>query len=70
MQHVCLRTEVELRILFLHIDMDAMDAAPYSLRGEEREKGGERKWKLIPNAVTSQKDRSNTHNTNFLFTVN
>lgn len=31
MQHVGLRTEVKLRFLLLHVDVNAMDAAPYSL---------------------------------------
>lgn len=39
MQHVSLRTEVELRSLFLHIYMNTMNTAPYTLRGEKERKG-------------------------------
>lgn len=42
MQHVGLRTEVKLRILFLHIYMNAMDTAPYTLTEGEERKGEER----------------------------
>lgn len=41
MQHVGLRTEVELGGLLLHIDMNTVDAAPYTLRREEEWKGKE-----------------------------
>lgn len=40
MQHVGLRTEVQLRVLFLHIYVNTVDAAPYTLR-EGEEEGGE-----------------------------
>lgn len=42
MQHVGLRTEVKLGILFLHINVNAMNAAPNALKGGgERSNGGE-----------------------------
>lgn len=42
MQHVGLRTEVKLRFLLLHINVNAVDTAPYSLGAEgEKEKSGD-----------------------------
>lgn len=43
MQHVGLRTEVQLRRLLLHIYMNTVDTAPYTLRGEERKLNGREK---------------------------
>lgn len=35
-QHVGLRTEVQLGSLLLHVDVNAVDTAPYTLRGERQ----------------------------------